>query len=281
MTIPTEPQADGSLLFVGTATTLLRYGGFTLLTDPNFLHRGQRAYLGWGLSSPRLTEPAVRVDQLPPVDVVALSHLHGDHFDRVAKKGLDRSVPIVTTRHAARRLRPQGFRGAHGLRTWEPWQLARGGATLRITSLPGRHAPGVLQAAFPNVMGSLVEIEPPGGGRTLRVYVTGDTLAREELRTITRRFPDIDLVLIHLGGTRVLGLTLTMDGRQGADLLEILGVAERGATRPNGPVVVPVHYDDYRVFRSPLDDFRTELDRRGLAVDVRWIARGESLPLPT
>ena len=29
-----------SLTFVGTATTLIRMGGFSVLTDPNFLHRG-------------------------------------------------------------------------------------------------------------------------------------------------------------------------------------------------------------------------------------------------
>ena len=46
-----------TLTFVGTATTVLRLGSFTLLTDPNFLHQGQRAYLGKGLWTRRLTEP--------------------------------------------------------------------------------------------------------------------------------------------------------------------------------------------------------------------------------
>src|SRR3954454_14915368 len=102
---------DGAnLTFVGTATTILRLGPFTLLTDPNFLHRGQYAWLGKGLVSRRLTEPALSVHQLAPLDPVVLSHLHGDHFDRVARRGLDRAVPIVTTPHAARRLGPRGFR---------------------------------------------------------------------------------------------------------------------------------------------------------------------------
>ena len=47
------------LTFIGTATTLLRLGPFTVLTDPNFLHRGQWAYLGKGLVSRRVTEPAL------------------------------------------------------------------------------------------------------------------------------------------------------------------------------------------------------------------------------
>ncbi|WP_433175526.1 MBL fold metallo-hydrolase [Actinoallomurus sp. CA-150999] len=49
--------------------------------------------------------------------VLRLSHLHGDHWDRVARRNLDKDLPVVTTRHAARWLRPQGFGEARGLRT--------------------------------------------------------------------------------------------------------------------------------------------------------------------
>ena len=59
------PARRPSLEFIGTATTLLRLGPFTLLTDPNFLHRGQRAYLGKGLFSKRLTEPSMQSAVLP------------------------------------------------------------------------------------------------------------------------------------------------------------------------------------------------------------------------
>ncbi len=61
------PRPDGAaeFLFVGNATLLIRYGALTLLTDPNFLHRGQYAYLGKGLMSRRLTEPALAVDDMP------------------------------------------------------------------------------------------------------------------------------------------------------------------------------------------------------------------------
>ena len=41
-----QHSAPGSLHVIGTATSLLRLGSFTILTDPNFLHRGERAYLG-------------------------------------------------------------------------------------------------------------------------------------------------------------------------------------------------------------------------------------------
>jgi hypothetical protein len=37
---------SGSVYFVGTATVLIRYAGFTVLTDPNFLHQGDHVHLG-------------------------------------------------------------------------------------------------------------------------------------------------------------------------------------------------------------------------------------------
>src|SRR3954451_15707842 len=101
---------DATMTFGGNARMLLRLGPCTLLTDPNFLHRGQRAYLGYGLWTTRLTEPALQPTQLPALDGIVLSHLHGDHWDRIATRSLERSTPVVTTPAAARRLARRGFR---------------------------------------------------------------------------------------------------------------------------------------------------------------------------
>jgi L-ascorbate metabolism protein UlaG (beta-lactamase superfamily) len=256
-----------SLTFVGTATTILRLGSFTVLTDPNFLHRGQRAYLGKGLWSRRLTEPSLQPDALPPLDLILLSHLHGDHFDRVARRGLDHSVPLVTTEAAARRLKRYGFQ-TQGLPTWERSVTAKGEETLTVESVPGIHARGLMGALLPPVMGSIVEHRVSGEVRR-RLYVSGDTLTGTHLDEIHRRHPDIDLAVVHLGGTRVLFHTVTMDAEQGVDFLRRVQPAR----------ALPVHYDDYRVFRSPLQDFLTELRRSGLPVPVRTPQRGETVDL--
>lgn len=256
-----------SLTFVGTATTLIRLGAFTLLTDPNFLHRGQRAYLGKGLWSKRLTEPAMQPGDLPALDAVVLSHLHGDHFDRVARAGLARSQPVVTTPAAARRLRRWGF-DARGLDTWSTETLTRDSETLTIESLPGIHARGLMGALLPPVMGSLLE-HRVGDQVRRRVYLTGDTLTGEHISEIARRHPDIDVSVVHLGGTRVLLHTVTMDADQGVDLLR--------RVRPQE--VVPVHYDDYGVFRSPLSAFQRLAEQAGLGGRVRTVRRGETVQL--
>ena len=76
---------------------------------------------------------------------------------------------------------------------------------------------------------------------TWRGYISGDTLYRPFLGEVLERCGPLDVLIPHLGGTKVLGLTVTMDARQGADLVELL--------KP--PVTVPVHYDDYDRFASP------------------------------
>jgi L-ascorbate metabolism protein UlaG (beta-lactamase superfamily) len=261
-------MVNATLEFVGTATTILRLGPFTILTDPNFLHRGQRAYLGKGFFSKRLTEPSRQVADLPALDLVVLSHLHGDHFDRTARAGLDRTLPVLSTSSAADRLRQWGFGNAAGLSTWESASYRDAGHRLTVRAVPGQHGRGVARALVPPVMGTVLELESPNRD-PLRVYLSGDTLYSPTLVEITERCGPLDVAVLHLGGTRLLGLTVTMDDRQGADLLELL------APR----VAVPVHHDDYSVFKSPLSAFVETCRSRAVPAQLRVVRRGETVSL--
>jgi L-ascorbate metabolism protein UlaG (beta-lactamase superfamily) len=263
------PRDDVTLTFGGNATTLLRLGPFTLLTDPNFVHRGQRVYLGTGLWTKRLTEPALQPTQLPALDAILLSHLHGDHWDRIATRSLDKGLPVITTQDAAEALGRRGFTETVDLTPWQTHELTSGGSTLRITSVPGVHGPGPLAKVLPPVMGSVLELMQDGGEPTWRGYISGDTLYRPFLGEVLQRCGPLDVVVPHLGGTRALGVTVTMDGRQGADLVELL--------KPG--VTVPVHFDDYDRFKSPLGDFVDEVRRRRLPGELRPVHRGDTISL--
>ncbi|NYJ01623.1 L-ascorbate metabolism protein UlaG (beta-lactamase superfamily) [Nocardioides thalensis] len=269
MNEPAEAPGPGTdtLTFVGTATTVLRLGRFTLLTDPNFLHRGQRAYLGKGLWSRRLTDPALGPSDLPPLDAIVLSHLHGDHFDRVARRELVRDQPVLTTPQAADKLRRWGF-DAEGLRDWERTKLTKGEETLFVEAVPGIHARGVLGRMLPPVMGSVLEHRVRGEVRR-RVYISGDTLTGEHVSHIAERHPDLDTAVVHLGGTKVLFHTVTMDADQGVDFLR--------RTRPGQ--AIPVHYDDYTVFKSQLSTFLERARTAGLRPAISVVERGESVAL--
>lgn len=257
---------QGSILFIGAATVLLRYAGFTILTDPSFLHRGERVHLGYGLHATRRTDPAREIDELPPLDLVLLSHMHEDHFDRIAEARLDRSVPLITTGHAAAILSEKGFQVVRSLRTWEALEIEKGGVRLRVTSMPAQHGPAPVSWLLPPVMGSLLEFETSPGNIALRLYISGDTLIHRALYEIPRRYPHIDLALLHLGGTRLLGILVTMDGDQGAEAMRLLDPRE----------AIPIHYDDFTVFKSPLDEFQRAVEAAGLDERVRYLHRGEA-----
>lgn len=260
--------APDEITFIGTATTLINVAGFSILTDPNFLHRGDRAYVGMGITTKRLTEPALTIQRLPELDFVVLSHHHGDHFDRIAARNLDHDLPVITEPHAARKLRRQGFRAPIALSTWQSQVVTRGDAEVRVTSLPGKHAPRPLGYMVPPVMGSLLDFSV-GGRRLLRMYVTGDTLMHGGIGAIAGAFPGIDLCLIHLGGTKIAGILLTMDARQGVEALRVIRPRE----------AIPVHYDDYTLFKSPLSEFREAVAHAGLGTRVHYLDRGSSYRL--
>jgi L-ascorbate metabolism protein UlaG (beta-lactamase superfamily) len=180
----------------------------------------------------------------------------------------------VTTPHAAKRLAHRGFGQSVALTTWQHHKIVKGNTTVTVTSLPGRHATAPINRLLPPVMGSMVEFTE--GSARRRLYISGDTLLVDELHEIPVRFESIDAGVVHLGGTRLpfgrhlpFGLTVTMDGRQGAGLVELLDL----------PRVIPVHFDDYGVFASPLSEFTDEMKARGLAERIIELERGSSITI--
>ena len=270
LTLPGLPQTEegqvaGSITFIGTATVIIRYGGLTILTDPNFLHKGDHVHLGYGLTSERLTDPATQLADLPPIDLIVLSHMHEDHFDRFVQKNLSRTIPIATTKESARILKGLGFRKLYPLRTWDTLLVKKGDITLHVTAMPGRHGPSVVAKLLPEVMGSMLDFGSRDSRRPYRMYINGDTTVFNDISKIPRRYPGVDLALLHLGGTRLLGLvTVTMDAKEGVRMMRI--IVPRKA--------IPIHYNDYDVFKSPLGDFEREIKRAGLQDKIIYLAHG-------
>lgn len=265
---PGPPNLEsGSVMFIGNATVLIRFAGFTILTDPNFIPRGDHAHLGYGLKSKRLTEPALTLDNLPPIDLIVLSHLHGDHFDQLVQEKLERSIPVITTHAASQALEQMNFSSRYPLAPWEVATVRKGGATLRITSMPARHGPALVSALLPETMGSMLEFHAGENTASYRIYISGDTLMFDDLTEIARRYPEIDLALVHLGGTRILNTVMvTMDAKQGARLIQLIAPHK----------AIPLHYNDYDVFKSSIEDFDSEIKTAELQQKIIYLKHGES-----
>ena len=93
----------------------------------------------------------------------------------------------------------------------------------------------------------------------------------DDLKEIPNRYPNIDLALFHLGGTRIMGILLTMDAEQGVEAIHLINPRE----------VIPIHYNDYEVFKSPLEEFKNAVVAAGLENRVRYLSHGETYEFET
>ncbi|TBU48710.1 Metallo-hydrolase/oxidoreductase [Dichomitus squalens] len=279
---PTNPGGENATLtFIGTATTLVEWRGLRIMTDPNFLHAGDHVHLGPGVTAKRLTNPSMPINQLPPIHLILLSHYHEDHFDKLVEDKLRRDLPIISTPHAAHHLttaqyKDEPFTAVTALDFWEAADVSAGDAKLRVIGMPGKHVPtgltetvNELVGAVPPINGWMLELYGDSG-KPYRIYISGDTLMVDELKTIPEKFPHVDLMLVHLGGTTIPApkiplLVVTMDAEQGIQLVHLI----------NPDVTIPIHYDDYDVFKSPLTDFQELVTKVGLDQRVIYLNRGD------
>jgi len=154
---------------------------------------------------------------------------------------------------------------------------------IKVTGMPGKHVPpGLLSIAndllkaVPPTNGWMVELGYSSADNDenfengYRIYISGDTLMIDELKEIPERYKgqNIDLMLIHLGGTTLPSpsvplLMVTMDAKQGIELVQLI--------QPD--VTIPIHYDDYNVFLSPLSDFKKAVEKAGLSSKVVYLDR--------
>ncbi len=105
------PDTGLHAAWLGHTTVLLKVEGHWILTDPVFSSRAG-IYLGVGtLGVKRLVEPALPPEQLPPMDLLLLSHAHMDHMDLPSLRRLEnRRTAVVLARHTSDLIRTERYR---------------------------------------------------------------------------------------------------------------------------------------------------------------------------
>lgn len=101
---PVRPTPDQwsdnkiTLCWLGHSTVLLNFYGVRVLTDPALDDRVGLS-LGLGMAGPkRYIAPALRAKELPPIDLVLLSHAHRDHLDLPTLSRLPANAAVVTAK---------------------------------------------------------------------------------------------------------------------------------------------------------------------------------------
>jgi N-acyl-phosphatidylethanolamine-hydrolysing phospholipase D len=147
------PRAPLQALFVGHATFFVQARGVGVLTDPFFSERPSPVSF---IGPQRYSPPACAVEELPPVDVVLISHSHYDHLDAASVAALQRKARADAARDEgyggitwcvplglATLLEDMGVPRSD-IRELDWWRDAtvrvRGGAaSLRVTAVPAQH----------------------------------------------------------------------------------------------------------------------------------------------
>ena len=188
---PPPPDPTGIVLtFVGHSTFLIQTSAGNLLTDPVWAERAGP----WGVVGPqRVRAPAIGLENLPPIDVILLSHNHYDHCDLKTLGALARRFePIVIAPLGnARLLQRAGLRRVEELDWWQRAITPPMPITLTLAHHFSARGPFDRNRAL-------------WGGFMIRVadrhiYFAGDTAYAPLFREIRDRLGAPDLSLLPIG----------------------------------------------------------------------------------
>ncbi len=254
----TPPPTGLRVTWFGHSSTLVEIDGHRVLTDPVW---SERASPIPGVGPRAWYAPPLALADLPPIDVVVISHDHYDHLDRRTIVALDDAsrnhgwnttfvVPLGIGAHLA-------YWGVPDARIVELdwWQQTRAG-DLEIVCTPARHASGRMVIDNDAKLWSGWALLGPRH----RVYYSGDTGLFPAMRDIGARLGPFDLTMIEAG----------QYGRGWPDwhLGPEQAVVAHGLVR--GKVMLPVHWGKfvlaYHGWTEPIERVLAAGERAGATI---------------
>jgi L-ascorbate metabolism protein UlaG (beta-lactamase superfamily) len=181
--------------WLGHATVLIQVGGFNILFDPVF---GEISRI-----VPRMMKFPWAISDIPPLDVILISHNHRDHADIPSLKQLVTHQPAVYVPQGdARLIQKLGYFKVHAMTWWQEAVVTKNGSTLAISFLPASHwtgrSPFDLNASL---WGSwMISYQ----GRN--IYFAGDTAYDQHFAAIQQRYGAIDAAIMPVGPVEPHGL---------------------------------------------------------------------------
>jgi L-ascorbate metabolism protein UlaG (beta-lactamase superfamily) len=244
---------------VGHATTLVQMDGFNILTDPVWADRVSPV----SFAGPRrFRPPAIRYEDLPPIDLIVVSHDHYDHLCAPTLKRLarDHAPKVASGLGNAALLESLGVRAPIELDWWESAEIAPG---LRATFVPAQHFSGRgVRDRDTTLWGGFV-IEGPSG----KVFFAGDTGMGPHFEMIRERCGTPRLALLPIGAYRPVWFMsrVHIAPHEAVAAAKILGASTS----------VAIHYGSFRLaddgMEEPITDLEAALAREGEVAPRFWV----------
>ena len=188
-----KPESGLRVTWLGHSTMLIEIDGVRILTDPVW---GPRASPS-ALVGPKRFQPVpISLREMPPVDVVIVSHDHYDHLDYPTIRALARtSVPFVTSLGVGAHLEYWGVPAERitELDWWESYTVPNTGVVL--TAAPSQHFSGRGLKDSNATLWSSFAIRSPRHS----VFFSGDTGLTTEYRSIREQLGPFDVVMLEIG----------------------------------------------------------------------------------
>jgi L-ascorbate metabolism protein UlaG (beta-lactamase superfamily) len=256
------PADELGVTFIGHSSFLLQIGGKNILIDPVLSKRL--------IVLRRLRRPGVAAEQMPPIDLVLVTHAHMDHLDIASLRHVIRN----TVRLAGRTpdvVVPNGvedlvshlrFARVHRMEWWQRLHLKG----LEITMTPCRHwGARMFNDTHRGYGGYVIE----GGGHS--VYHSGDTAYFSGFVEIGRRL-NPQVALLPIGAYFPDSYRAVHTSPEEA----IQAFRDLGAES-----MVPMHFGTFRLGREPMHEpverLRAEARRLGITDRVRVLGEGETM----
>ena len=258
---------DGSVLkenkpytvtWIGHSTALIQMEGKNILTDP--IWSSSAGPFRWG-GTPRVSEPGLDFDKLPPIDIVLISHNHYDHLDESTIDDLADRYPKARY-FVPLRVRDwfedRGIRNVEELDWWE-------GVTyegLKIICTPAQHFSG----RWINDRNQTLWCSWTVLGKK-KLYFTGDSGYCSHFKHISGKFGSFDLALIPIGAyaPRTLMKPVHMDPEEAVQTFLDLRAKN----------MLAIHWGTFAMTDEPIDEPPKKLyeavEAKKLSRDDFWV----------
>ncbi|MDX1978739.1 MAG: MBL fold metallo-hydrolase, partial [Bryobacteraceae bacterium] len=230
----TWPDRGLHAAWLGHSTVLVKVDGFTFLTDPVF---STRAGLNFGpitLGVKRRVEAALRITDLPAVDLVLVSHAHMDHLDQPSLRKLEgNKTHLIMAPETSDLVRAGRYAAVKELR-WDE-EIRVGPATIRAFAV-NHWGARMRTDTYRGYVGYLLEI----GSR--RILFAGDTALTDSFHSL-RRSREIDLAIMPIGAYNPW-IRYHCTPEQAVKMANDCGAGR----------LMPVHHQTFHLSREPLQE---------------------------
>ena len=253
--------------WLGHSTVLINFFGVKILTDPVLFARiGIRVPFLFTLGPKRLTAPALRVKELPKIDIILLSHAHFDHIDWRTLSQFDSSVNVVTAPRTRDLLRWTRLRDVLELKWNEHTSIDTSSEITKITAIPVEHwGARKRHDDYRGYNGYLIE------RNNRRILFTGDTAFTDSFAEL-RQYGAIDLAIMSIGAYNPW-IRSQCTPEQAIEMANDAGAR----------FLMPVHHQTFRLsfepLREPIERFEMALAKTPERIALREIGQTFVLPL--